>query len=274
LNELDFDEAISTMREAMRRVALLYQQRIVDLKRELRLKDERISELTAERDEQRRAGRPGRDLAEEFEAKDPTLRRVQSAIEELDALLEGMSFDVSSTQLEEGEFWSLGSIDVHHKLRPIHAGFVEPMLRLPINEPLPERVVAFLLQIPGDGDLLKREHHDHFGWHYHYLDYKKRRSNIILCWDTRATLSGAQPLRPIFWETHAEGTRDFAARPDRWGSNKRSSMHGACSCDLGKWPLNEFKTPGQKAVAVWPPNAVLTAAPVTARQFPAKRVPR
>jgi hypothetical protein len=144
-----------------------------------------------------------RDFAEEFDAKDPTLRRVQSAIEELDALLEGMSFDVSSTQLEEGEFWSLGSIDVHHRLRPIHAGFVEPTLRLPINEPLPERVVAFLLQIPGDRELLKREHHDHFGWHYHYLDYKKRRSNIILCWDTR--LHRAEEKRLAVRLLHAAG---------------------------------------------------------------------
>ena len=113
--------------------------------------------------------RPPRGLAEELEAKDPlplpetTHRLAQSALEELDALLEGMRFDVRTPPLEEGEFWSLGGTYFHRDLRPIHVGFVEPVLRLPIIEPLSERVVGFLLQIPGDKDLLKREHHDHFG---------------------------------------------------------------------------------------------------------------
>jgi hypothetical protein len=54
--------------------------------------------------------------------------------------------------------------------------------------------------------------------------------------------------------------------------------HGACSCDLRKWSLNEFKTPGHKAVAVWLLNAVLTAVlvatPVAAPQFPSKKHPK
>jgi hypothetical protein len=230
-----------------------------------------------------------RKQAEEFEVEDPTHRRAQSTVEELDALLKDMSFEVAVSRshtllpdssrphglpphLEAGEFWSLGSIDFHHDLREIHAGFVEPILRFP-TKPLPERLVAFLFEIPGDKDFLTRERHDHFGWHYHYLDHKERRSNIILCWDTRI----ATPLRlhPLFCETHAEGTRDFVGRPDLWGLTKRSSMHGACSHDLGKWPLNEFKTPGRKAMAVWPLNAALTAmpvaAPATAPKFPSKK---
>lgn len=209
-----------------------------------------------------------RELVEEFDAKEALLppeaiqRLAQLAVDELHELVKGMTFEVKRPPLENGEFWSIGSIDFHQDMRPIHLGFLEPKLRIPITEPLSECVVNFLLEIPGDKDLLKREHHDHFGWHYHYLDRKKLRSNTILCWDTRAKPCGARLQLPIFCETHAEGTKDFTAKPEQWGSRKRGSMHEACSPDLAKWPLNEFKTPGRKAMPVWPLNAVLTVVSV------------
>jgi hypothetical protein len=224
-----------------------------------------------------------RELVDEFDAKEALWlpeaiqRLAQLALDELHELVKGMTFDVKPPPLENGEFWSIGSIEFRHDLRPIHLGFLEPMLRIPITEPLSECVVAFLLEIPGDKDLLKREHHDHFGWHYHYLDRKERRSNTILCWDTRAKPCGAHLQLPIFCETHAEGTKDFTAKPEQWGSPKRESMHKACSSDLTKWPLNEFKTPGRKAAPVWPLNAVLTAVSVgtlaAVPRFPSKKHP-
>lgn len=153
-------------------------------------------------------------------------------------------------------FFSLGRYETVETRRPIWGGHLEPI----VGRTLPVRsrvVVAFLISLP-DRDLLKRERHSHFGWHYHYLDARERRSDIVLCWDIRATVQTGL-VRPLFQEKHAEGGSAFKARPELWGDRKRQSVHAACAPDL-KRPIDEFRAPTNKAEAVWPRTAVLTPA--------------
>jgi hypothetical protein len=180
-------------------------------------------------------------------------------IESLDRTLTEAGYRNESTKyrLASDEFWTLGNRTISFPIRSIHVGFVEPVLRIPIISRLSEPVVAFLLAIPGERDLLKREHHDHVGWHYHYLDFRKARSNVVLCWDTRAVRRSGQD-HPLFQETHGEGHADFSARPDLWGITKKESMHKACAPDLDTWPLGAFRCASNKAGPVWPLAARLT----------------
>jgi hypothetical protein len=179
-------------------------------------------------------------------------------VEALDQALAVAGYGVEPMEdLPLDEFWTLGSRAKRGPIRNIHAGFLEPVLRLPLVRRVPERVVAFLLAIPGDRDLLKREHHNQVGWHYHYLNFRRARSNIVLCWDTRATRKAGQ-VYPLFQETHGEDHADFAGRPDLWGPTKKESMHEACVPDLDKWPLDSFRCASNKAGPVWPLTAILT----------------
>jgi hypothetical protein len=169
----------------------------------------------------------------------------------------GNGTELSKSQLPPDQFWSLGNRTIVFPVREMHKGFIEPVLRVPIIPRLPETVVAFLLAIPGERDLLKREHHNQVGWHYHYLNFRKDRSNLVLCWDTRAVRQSGKD-HPLFQETHGEGHADFPARPDLWGTNKRKSMHNACAPDLDVWPLTTFRCASAKAGPVWPLFAGLT----------------
>ena len=85
---------------------------------------------------------------------------------------------------------------------------------------MPAPVVLYLLRVLPDGeDALEREKHgvgNGMGWHYHYLDRRRRRFDVILSWDTRWDDPDPDALRPLFVEPHAEGKAEFHARPDRW----------------------------------------------------------
>lgn len=184
---------------------------------------------------------------------------VRELLEALNRLRQDEQFDAPYTRLHKGEFWTLATIEIRLEQRQIHLGFLEPTTYAPfvVSD---EGLVAYLITVLGDDHPLKREHHSHFGWHYHYLDRKMRRSDVILCWDTFAKVTGQQ-IRPLFYEYHAEGSCDFPARPALWADRKRKSMHEACRPDLQNWPINEFKAPGQTSLAVWPLGAVLTPKP-------------
>ncbi|MER9740885.1 hypothetical protein [Mesorhizobium sp. M0187] len=185
-------------------------------------------------------------------------------LDALDRLRREEHFDALYAPLQKGEFWNLGTIEIRLEQRPIHLGFLEPILYTPFDVS-DENLAAYLITVSGDDHPLKREHHDHFGWHYHYLDRKMRRSDVILCWDTFAKVTDQQ-IRPLFYENHAEGSCDFPARPTLWADRKRKSMHEACRPDLLKWRINEFKTPGKTSSAVWPLGAVLTPRPPSSGQ--------
>jgi hypothetical protein len=170
--------------------------------------------------------------------------------------------------------WVLGSTIFADIPRPIHGGYLTPKLRVPIIETVPPLALAFLMKLP-DGYILKPEIHGaNWGWHYHYLDRKQRRSDHLLSWDTRTRpkeVTAAKPEdvpvamrgQPLFGEEHAEKDAEFAARPDLWGAYKKQTMHTACSEHLAKRgnKLEEFRCASSKAFAVWPMRAVLTPHP-------------
>jgi len=176
-------------------------------------------------------------------------------------------------ELPDGEFWSIGAYVSSEPARPMFKGFLEPVRRLPVVGALPDLVVSYLITLP-DLDLLDREHHGHIKWHYHYLTEKKKRTNVVLCWDTRA--KPPQPedkkwVRSLFQETHGEGHVTSWARPDLWSGEKKLSMHQACSPDLVEWPLSEFRCASNKAGPVWPESALLTPHPSSASHSKTRR---
>lgn len=171
--------------------------------------------------------------------------------------------------LSDDEFWTFGSTVRRATIRVATRGFVEPTTLIPLVRSIPDQVVAFLISASGWDDFLDREHHGHIGWHYHYLDAAKRRSNIVLCWDTRAAAAPTQP-HPFFHEHHAEGKAIFSARPERWGHDKRKSFHEACAPDLKSWSLPSFRCASAKASAVWPLGAMVIP-PATPPRTSAKK---
>ena len=189
---------------------------------------------------------------------DPRLSLSAKLIHHLDNVLAEAGFrSAPSEELTFGEFWTIGSVLRTAPIRTIHCGFLQPMLHVPLLRRVPDRVVAFIIEIPNDRDLLQREHHDHVGWHYHYLDSKKSRSDVVLCWDTKAPYDPSKQ-HPLFQEKHGESHAKFTARPDLWGDTKRQSMHTACVRDLNTRPMHEFRCASKKAGPVWPKNIALT----------------
>lgn len=199
----------------------------------------------------------------------PAMRHLERIIQGLAKPLAdvGDSARLPEQVLPPDEYWTLGSVTRSFPIRGIHLGFLEPVHRVPVVSHIPETVVAYLLTIPGDRDLLKREHHNQVGWHYHYLDFNRRRSDVVLCWDTRAVYAKGKIL-PLFQESHGKGRSDFPARPDLWGDAKKQSMHQVCAPDLDRWPIGEFRCASGKAGPVWPLSARLT--PMPAQPQPTK----
>lgn len=190
----------------------------------------------------------------------PRSRHLDHLVDELEVKVEALPPIMVASKLESGEFWSLGTFEWQGEHRSIYRGVLQPTCYLPISRPLGSKLTAFLITIAGDSDLLKRENHGHFGWHYHYLNFKKERSNVILCFDRHAKLAEGDH-RPLFWEKHSEGRSKFKARPDSWGEAKRLSIYASCEPDLSNWPIESFKQASKEARAVWPANRVLTSRP-------------
>lgn len=184
------------------------------------------------------------------------LDSVREVVRRLDMVLQQNDFQGEPTPIESGEVWSLGTYDLHFNQRAIYNGYLEPVLRRRIVDRLPDRVIAFLIAIAGDVDLLQREKGGGVGWHYHYLNKWKQRSDVLLAWDTRADV--AHDKRGIFSEKHAERGKAFAARPAGWKDLKRQTIHNACKRDLDKWHVSEFRNASNGADVVWPRTAVLT----------------
>lgn len=137
--------------------------------------------------------------------------------------------------------------------KTIHLGFVDRYLVYPASPALNDRVLKLVIKVSGIDDLLVSENHDVFGWHYHYCDRDKRRSDTIMSFDRRrtSTSSTAAPF-PLCWEPHAINKAKFKAKPWKWGDTKRSSIYAACAGDLAIRPPLYFKPPSQEAQDVWP----------------------
>ena len=196
---------------------------------------------------------------------------IVGTVDALDQALEEAGFDAEPPSLGGRDFFSLGAVTLVGKPRWIHTGYVQPMLRLPMVTRLPDRVIAFLTQMPGDDEWVEGENHCNLGYHYHYLNAKKERSDVALCWDTRAA---RQTPHPLFQEKHGESHSRFPGRPELWGKTKRQSFHDACAKDLNRWTLDKFRMACDKAGPVWPLGAVLTAKPAQKAvppRFPSKK---
>lgn len=104
-----------------------------------------------------------------------------------------------------------------------------------------------LVTIAGEKCSLKRENHG-WGYHYHYVDQKARRSDVIF------SFSPTDSNRPpqLWWERHGENKAEFSPKVCSWGGPKRLSIHQACYEDLGKRQLSDYKRPSTNASVLWP----------------------
>lgn len=162
--------------------------------------------------------------------------------------------------------WSLGeAMILRGSEREILRGLLIPRRKVPILRGIPDSVALFLIDIGKGEDYLKRETHG-MGLHYHYLNWRRDRSNVVLSWDTRWPEPNPQTKPPVqralFVEQHGErNNADFQAKPWLWGEKKRKSIYQACEPDLIKWPINEFKCAADKSDVVHPPGRTLTPHP-------------
>ena len=187
---------------------------------------------------------------------DSLLGEVSTAIEELQKIIVRSELDLPESPkiptTREEEHWSLGAEDIRGPLIPILRGELEPVRRVVVAPGLPDGVFLLFLSIDGLKDLLVREVHGHWGYHYHYLDSKRRRSDTLLTFAPQLkTLPKGQQVRVLTWERHSEKSH-FSARAGSWGEKKRQSVYQSCIGDSAKRHLSDFKTPGKNAETVWP----------------------
>lgn len=201
----------------------------------------------------------------------PGLAPMVDTVNALDKALKAADFNLAPPPVGPWDFFGLGVVTLYDTPHEIHRGFVQPVVCLPVVTRMPDRVIAFLTRIPGGDDWLKGENHSNLGYHYHYLNAKKERSDVAICWDIRAH---PQTPHPLFQEKHGESGSKFQGRPDLWGKTKRQSTHDACAKDLKRWTLDKFRMACDEAGPVWPLGAILTARPTqkpVAPRFPSKK---
>lgn len=151
--------------------------------------------------------------------------------------------------------WTLGEVEFVLEERPVLRGDIELRRTEPIAPDLPDVVVEYLVTVPGTRDQLSREIHGHWGYHYHYLDSKGRRSDTLLTFSHNSP-PGVMPT--LSWERHAEGQK-FKARAAMWGIDKRESVYSVCRPDTLRFSTADFKRPGSDAEVVWPLTAKMPA---------------
>ena len=111
--------------------------------------------------------------------------------------------------------------------------------------------------MPVTKNKILRENHGHWGYHYHYLDSRDRRSDALLTFDRKIT-NAAKPA--LCWERHAEGKK-FKAQAGIWGPEKRKSVYSVCHPDALHFSLSDFNCPASDAESDWTLNVVVAAKP-------------
>ena len=192
-------------------------------------------------------------LEEEFSG---LLREIDDLVGEVQSTMEQDDLDLWAGQKNfpavHDDSWSLGAEEMCGPLIPFLRGNLEPVQRVVVAPDLPKNVFALFLTIPGLKEFLKREIHGHWGYHYHYLDAKERRSDTLLTFNRQLKiLPSGQQVKVVTWERHSESSH-FAARAASWGASKRESVYEACVGDSAKRNLNDFKKPTKDAKALWP----------------------
>lgn len=202
---------------------------------------------------------------DEFKVRERLQLPAEALIAELREALAATDWnpDLSDIPQSERIRWALGeAITLKGSEREVHRGFLVPRRKLPLLRRIPDEVALYLIAIDEGEDYLKRENHG-MGYHYHYLNWRKERSNIVLSWDTRwqdpDPKTDPPSVRPLFVEPHGEaGNADFKAKPWLWRDKKRKSIYDACSPDLSKWPAEAFKCASNDSEIVYPPGYQLT----------------
>lgn len=162
---------------------------------------------------------------------------------------------------DERDRWCLGSATISRgPAREILRGFLVPNFTVPILTHVPDNVASLLITIEKGVGYLNRETHGK-GWHYHYLDRKKKRSDAILSWDTRWKKTKSQATPALFVEKHGEKRAKIKSKYKSWGPEKRKSIYNACLPDLCKWNLNDFKCASNDSQVVYPLGRQLTPHP-------------
>lgn len=207
-------------------------------------------------------------LVRDFDLRRQFLTPAEQMISELQDALAGIGWnpEIVDVTKSERDHWTFGtSVTFRGTPRSIYRGFLQPVLRVPILTRVPEIVALYLITIDEGEDYLENESHSGVGWHYHYLDWRGDRSDVVLCWDTRwkAPISQTKPpaRRGLFVEKHAEKGKAFNARPWKWGPKKRKTMHDVCAADLRMRRIEEYRCAANKSELVYPPDATLTPHP-------------
>lgn len=155
----------------------------------------------------------------------------------------------SNRDLDPGA-WSLGNLHRYSGSISVLRGSLDVYFCEAIVPEISPNAALFFTTVPGIKDLLKRETHSHFGWHYHYCKPNRDRSDTILSFDANSPL----PAKPLLWEYHSEHKAKFKARPNAWSMGKRENIYNSCKADILVRPASEFRRPAKDAVLTWPLN--------------------
>jgi hypothetical protein len=127
-------------------------------------------------------------------------------------------------------------VERHQILR----GYIDVVCSQPLVTRSQTPVLYFtLLSVPGYGGLMRENHG--LGFHFHYSDDGRRRSDILLTFSRIRT----DNENPVTWEPHAVNKADFKARVPTWGHDKRGSVHEVCMTDKRKRKLTDYVCPSR-----------------------------
>lgn len=209
-------------------------------------------------------------LAQEFGVTQRYLVPAKQMLDELQGALAdgGWDREIPCVRESDRDRWTFGTaMIIRGTPRAILRGFLQPLRRVPILTRVPDRVALYLMTIDEGEDYLEKETHSGVGWHYHYLDWRRARSDVVLCWDTRWIIPNPQTKPPaqrgLFVEKHAEGGKPFKAKPRLWGPRKRKTMYDVCDADLQKRRIEEYRCAANKSELVYPPGTMLTPHPLS-----------
>ncbi len=141
-----------------------------------------------------------------------------------------------------------GQIFLERDEFPIVRGSLRLVQCRPVISNISEITVRFLQSID-KRHVVIRENHGGWGYHFHYCNAKKKRSDTVLSFRDKLNKHGD---KVIFHEVHAEGKSAFHARVDLWGRKKKESAYSACLSGVGRFTLADFKKPGASAETLWP----------------------